>query len=85
MAQFEITVDEGILPALFGHSNGSGDGPKSLVEQVLNQVLALQVTQALKAEPGERTAERVGYRNGYREREMQTRIGTQNTALPCLR
>ena len=81
MAQFEITVDEGILPALFGN----GDGLKSLVEQVLNQVLALQVTQALKAEPSERTPERVGYRNGYRDREMQTRIGTLTLKVPRTR
>ncbi len=67
MAQFEITVDEGILPALFG----GGEGLKSLVEQVLNQVLALQVTQALKAGHWERTDERIGYRNGYRDRESK--------------
>jgi transposase-like protein len=81
MAQFEITVDEAILPALFG----GGDGLKSLVEQVLNQVLALQVTQALKAEPGERTPERAGYRNGYRDRELQTRIGTLTLKVPRTR
>lgn len=81
MAQFEITVDENILPALFGN----GEGLKTLVEQVLNQVLALQVTQALKAEPGERTPERVGYRNGYRERQIQTRIGTLTLKVPRTR
>ena len=81
MAQFEITVDEGILPSLFG----GGEGLKPLVEQVLNQVLALQVTQALKAEPGERTGERVGYRNGYRDREIQTRIGTLTLRVPRTR
>ena len=71
MAQFEITVDEADLPKLF-----SGQGLSGLMEQVLNQVLAHQVTAALKAQPGERTPEIVGYRNGTREREMQTRIGT---------
>lgn len=59
MAQFEITVDEADLSKLF-----TGQGLSSLVEQVLNQVLAHQVTAALKAQPGERTPERVGYRNG---------------------
>ena len=71
MAQFEITVDEADMPKLF-----SGQGMAGLMEQVLNQILAHQVTAALKAQPGERTQERVGYRNGTREREMQTRIGT---------
>ncbi len=81
MAQFEITVEDGILPSLFC----GGAGLKTLVEQVLNQVLALQVTQALKAEAGERTPERVGYRNGYRDRAMQTRIGTLTLHVPRTR
>ena len=80
MAQFEITVDEADLPKLF-----TGQGLSGLVEQVLNQVLAHQVTAALKAQPGERTPERVGYRNGIREREMQTRIGTITLKVPRTR
>lgn len=81
MAQFEITVDEDILPALFC----GGSGLKGLVEQVLNQMLAAQVTQTLKAEVGERTPERVGYRNGYRDRALQTRIGTLTLHVPRTR
>ena len=80
MAQFEITVDEADLSKLF-----TGQGLSGLVEQVLNQVLAHQVTAALKAQPGERTPERVGYRNGTREREMQTRIGTITLKVPRTR
>lgn len=80
MAQFEITVDEADMPKLF-----SGQGMAGLMEQVLNQVLAHQVTTALKAQPGERTQERVGYRNGTREREMQTRIGTLTLKVPRTR
>jgi putative transposase len=81
MAQFEITIDDSSLPALFC----GGNGLASLVEQVLNQVLALQVTQALQAQPGQRTPERLGYRNGYRERELQTRIGTLTLMVPRTR
>ena len=80
MAQFEIIVDEADLSKLF-----SGQGMAGLMEQVLNQVLAHQVTAALKAQPGERTQERVGYRNGTREREMQTRIGTITLKVPRTR
>ena len=81
MAQFEVTIDDDTLPGLF-----AGDaGIKKLVEQVLNQVLALQVTQALQAEPGQRTPQRVGYRNGYRDREMQTRVGTLTLRVPRTR
>lgn len=81
MTQFEITVDENLLPALFGQ----GDGLKNLMEQVLNQVLAAQVTNALGAQSGERTPERMGYRNGFRERRLQTRIGTLTLAVPRTR
>jgi putative transposase len=81
MTQFEITVDESLLPALFGQ----GDGLKVLMEQVLNQVLAAQVTNALQAQPGERTPERTGYRNGFRERRLQTRIGTLTLSVPRTR
>ena len=80
MAQFEIIVDEADLSKLF-----SGQGMAGLMEQVLNQVLVHQVTAALKAQPGERTQERVGYRNGTREREMQTRIGTITLKVPRTR
>lgn len=81
MTQFEVTVDENLLPALFGQ----GDGLKVLMEQVLNQVLAAQVTHALQAEPSERTADRTGYRNGLRERRLQTRIGTLTLSVPRTR
>jgi putative transposase len=80
MTQFQITIDEANLPGLF-----CGDGLKGLVEQVLNQVLTLQVTQALKAQPHERNEERAGYRNGFREREIQTRIGTLTLRVPRTR
>lgn len=47
-----------------------------LVEKVLNKVLEAEVAEKLQAGPYERSEERQGYRNGYREREMKTRIGT---------
>jgi transposase-like protein len=81
MAQFEITIDDAGLQGLFTGANGL----QGLVEQVLNQVLAHQVTATLKAQPGERTDERLGYRNGFREREMQTRIGPLTLRVPRTR
>ena len=65
MAQYQITVDSEILHQLFR----GDDGLARLLESVLIQVLESQVSEHLKAEPYERTDERVGYRNGYRERE----------------
>ena len=54
--------------------------------QVLTQALMeLEVTQHLGAEKHERTAERTGQRNGYREREWDTRVGTVELRVPRVR
>ena len=56
-----------------------------LVEEVLNQILEKQVTEALGAEKHERTEERAGYRNGYRERTLFSRVGPLNLRVPQTR
>ena len=81
MAQYQITVDGEILHQLFR----GDEGVAKLLECVLNQVLEAQVGEHIKAEPYERTHERVGYRNGYREREMKTRVGTLELRVPRVR
>src|ERR671931_2061642 len=54
--------------------------------RVLAQALMeLEVTQQLGAERHERTADRSGYRNGYRERTWDTRVGTIELAVPRVR
>jgi putative transposase len=81
MAQYQITVDGEVLHQLF-----LGDeGVRKLLESVLNQVLEAQVSEQLKAGPYERTDEREGYRNGYRDREMKTRVGTLELRIPRVR
>jgi transposase-like protein len=80
MGQYQITLDDALLQRLF-----QSDGLKPLLEQVLNQVLQAQVTEHLQASPHERTQERQGYRNGYRERDLVTRIGSLTLRVPKLR
>jgi putative transposase len=80
MSQYQITLDESDLLSLF-----DGQGLKTLAEQVLNQVLHAQASEQLRAHPHERTQERQGYRNGYRERPLVTRIGTLTLQVPKLR
>src|SRR5687768_4985353 len=54
--------------------------------RVLSQALMeVEVSQHLGAERHERTAERVGQRNGYREREWDTRVGTIGLRVPRVR
>jgi transposase-like protein len=54
--------------------------------RVLSQALMeLEVTHHLGAERHERTAQRTGQRNGYREREWDTRVGTVELRVPRVR
>ncbi len=54
--------------------------------RVLSQALMdLEVTQHVGAKPYERTNERIGQRNGYRERIWDTRVGTIQLQVPRVR
>ncbi len=81
MAQYKITIDEAVVQQLFTRDNGLA----VLVEQVINQVLDAQAAEHLKAGRYERTPEREGYRNGYRERQLKTRVGELNLEVPRVR
>jgi transposase-like protein len=48
-------------------------------------LMELEVTRHVGAERHERTAERTGQRNGYREREWDTRVGTLELRVPRVR
>jgi len=50
--------------------------------RIFNQVLLAQSTEQLGAEPYERTEGRTAYRNGTRERQLTTRIGTLTLRIP---
>jgi len=81
MAHFQITLTDEQLKAFL---SGKG-GMKTLVEPVLNQVLDAQLTNHLEAEPYERTEDRKGYRNGFRSRQLKTRIGKLSLRVPQTR
>lgn len=54
--------------------------------RVLSQALMeVEVSQHLGAERHERTAKRTGQRNGYRERDWDTRVGTIGLQVPRVR
>lgn len=70
-----------MLPGLLG----SPDGLAKLVESVLSQVLEAQVSESLGAQRHERSEERLGYRNGYRVRQLYTRVGPIALQVPQTR
>jgi putative transposase len=58
---------------------------KEGVRVLAQALMELELTQRLGAERHERTAERTGQRNGYRERTWDTRVGTIERQVPRVR
>jgi putative transposase len=55
------------------------------VALVLREVMELEVARLAGGERYERTDERAAYRNGYRPRRLDTRVGTLELEIPKLR
>ncbi len=81
MAQYNITLTEELLHGLFV-SNGRDEAFSKLLETIFNQVLLSQSSEQIGASPYERTDERMAYRNGVRERQLTTRVGTLTLRVP---
>ncbi len=81
MAQLDISLDTELLHGLFTKDQRD-DAFARLLEAILNQVLDAQSTEQLRAAPYERCAERTGQRNGYRDRDLTTRIGGLTLRIP---
>jgi putative transposase len=81
MTQYQLTLDRESVQRLFGES----EQVRQLLEAVVNQVLEAQVSEHVQAEPYERTEERRGYRNGYKPRQLTTRVGTLHLRVPQVR
>ena len=81
MTQYQITLSDEIVHGLFKEDSAMA----RLVEQVLDQVLQSEVTEALQAKPFERTEERQGYRNGFKPRTLTTRVGRLTLSVPQVR
>ena len=55
---------------------------REMVEATLNRLLDTEITEHVQAGPYERSEARTGYRNGYRSRQLKTRVGTLTLAVP---
>jgi putative transposase len=62
-----------------------GDLLREGVALVLREVMEAEVAEQAGAERYERSEDRVAYRNGYRQRGLQTRVGAIELAIPKLR
>ena len=84
MTAYQITIDDEALHGVLSGTAGES-GLKTLVEQVLNQVLEAQVSEQIGAARYERNEERQGYRNGVRLRKLTTRVGPLTLRVPQVR
>ena len=71
------------LNQLLGQS--SPDLLRELLEGFVNTILSVQADQVCGAPHGVRDEARTNRRNGYRHRDLDTRIGTLDVAVPKLR
>jgi putative transposase len=58
------------------------DGFRQVLQTVVQEVLEAEMTEAIGAEKGERTVQRLGYRSGYYERKLVTRVGVLELRVP---
>src|SRR4051812_45277747 len=87
-ASIAMTAPHIIDPAgLLGQalSDASPDLMRSLLSTVINSLLSAEADQVCGAEYGMPSPDRVNSRNGYRHRELDTRVGTVDVAVPKLR
>jgi putative transposase len=59
-----------------------GDYLRTVVEEVVQQILEVEMEESLRAGKSERTASRRGYRSGYYQRTLITRVGKLELRVP---
>jgi putative transposase len=83
-----MTAKPSIDPAEFLHEHLAQAGPdllRELMEGFINTLLSSDADSVCGAAYGSRDVARVNRRNGYRHRDLDTRLGTVDVAVPKLR
>ena len=74
------------LDALLGYvSNSDQDSLREILGRTLQALIEAEAAQVVGAQPHERSAGRLGYRNGHRPRTVDTRVGRLELEIPKLR
>ena len=66
-------------------AEASPDMMRSLLQTMINALLSADADAVVGAEYGRPSATRTAQRNGYRHRDLDTRVGTVDVAVPKLR
>jgi len=78
-----IVDPAGVLSEALG--DASPDLMRSLLQTMINALLSADADAVVGAEWGQRSPDRTTQRNGYRHRDLDTRVGTIDVAVPKLR
>lgn len=79
-----MTKDMMDVQALIGKT-GDGDFLREMIGFAAQRLMEMEVGERTGAAYGEKDPERVAQRNGYRERDWETRAGTVELRIPKLR
>lgn len=63
-------------------SDASPDLMRSLLQTMINALLSADADAVVGAEWGQHSPDRIAQRNGYRHRDLDTRVGTIDVAVP---
>lgn len=80
MAQINITLNQEEMLDFF--SKNRDEAFKIIVQKILDQIMLAESNDILKAQPYERSDDRTDFRNGFRNRELVTRIGKITLHVP---
>ena len=76
------TAIESVLELLSEHGLGA---MAEAMQTLLNEAMKLERSEFLRASPGERTEERAGYANGFKDKALRSRIGELALRVPQVR
>ena len=79
------TGKEGLLEYAAGLFGDKPENLKRMLETLCQNILEAEIAEHLQASPYERTQDRQGHRNGYKQRSLKTRVGKINLAVPQAR
>jgi putative transposase len=85
LTEEKTMAEESMAFAQWIRQEGGEDFLRSLVEGMLAKLMDFEVSNQIGAGLHERSGERAVYRNGYRERVLNTRLGTLGLEIPKLR
>lgn len=79
-------TNDNVLSQVYEVLVGAGfDGLAETLTLLLNEVMRIERSQHLQAQPYERTEQRRGYANGFKPKRVRTRVGELELAVPQVR